>query len=109
ITTILWNDCAHLAVIGKLLQGALRHRVNRERCRQCLNIEDVRGFGIFGSRAGEQESLWAGAGVEDALPTRRGDQVAVSFVRALSNGDTKLVVERVRRLAHDSRVPAADE
>ena len=49
------------AVIGKGFQRTLWHRVNRKWCDQLLDVEDVGGFGIFGSSAGKQESLWAAA------------------------------------------------
>jgi len=47
------------AVIGKGFQRTLWHRVKRKWCDQLLDVEDVGGFGIFGSSAGKQESLWA--------------------------------------------------
>jgi hypothetical protein len=45
--------------------------------------------GFPGSRAGQQESLWAGAGIEDTLPARGGKQVAVCSVGAFADDDAK--------------------
>src|SRR5271165_854403 len=90
-----------LAVFGKGFQRTLRHRVYRKWCDQLLDVEDVGGFGIFGSSAGKQESLWAAASIEDTLPARRRYQVAISFVGALADGDAELVVQGGRYLSHD--------
>ena len=108
ITAIGRQDAVNFAVIGEGFQGGLRHCVNRQWRGQRLDVKDVRGLGIFGSRAGEQEPLRASAGIEDTFPTRRTDQVAVGFVGAFSNGDTKLVVER-RYLAPDGGIPATND
>ena len=67
------------AVFGKGFQRTLRHRVNRKWCDQLLDIENVGGFGIFGSSAGKQESLWAAASIKDTPPARRRYQVAISL------------------------------
>ena len=96
-------------MIGKRFQRSLGHRVHRERRSESLDVQDIGRLGVLGSRAGPQQTLRTGAGVVDPLPARRVEQVAIRLVSALRDGDTESIAERVRHLARDCSVPAADE
>ena len=79
VTAIGRHDQADFAVIGKAFQGALRHCVNRERGGQLLDVKDVGSLGIFGSRAGKQESLWAGAALK--IRFQRGEAIRSQYAQ----------------------------
>ena len=109
VATVGRQQRAEFAVLGEGFQGALGHGVHRERRRQGLDVQDVGGLGVLGARAGPQQALRAGPGVVHALPARRAQQGAAGLVRPLRHGDAELVAQRLRHLAHDRGVPAADE
>src|SRR5439155_4443195 len=75
ITTICPHHPAARSMIGEGLQRALGHSVHRERRGERPDIQDVGRAGILGARAGPQQALRAGAGVEDALPARGASSV----------------------------------
>ena len=50
-----------------------------------------------------------GARIIGALPARRGEQIDIGLVGALADGDAELVAQRLRHLAGDGDIPAADE
>ncbi len=96
-------------MIGERLQRALRHRVDGERRRERLDVQDVGRLRVLGAGAREQQPLRPRAGIHRALPARRRDEVAIRLVRALRDGDAEPVDERRGHLAGDRDVPAADE
>src|SRR5436309_249855 len=91
VATIGGQDPTERSVNGEGLQGALGHRVHRERRGERPYIKDVGRAGILGARAGPQQALRAGAGVEDALPARGAEQGAVRLVRPLRDRDAELM------------------
>ena len=96
-------------MIGQGLQRLLRHRVDRERRGEGLDVEDVGSLRVFAAGAGPEQALRASAGVVKALPPRRVEQGAVGLVGALGNRDAELPTQRMRHLVHDRHIPPADE
>ena len=80
---------ADFAMIGESLQRAFRHGVHGERRGERLDVENVGRLRILGARAGPQQPLRPRAGIEGALPARRGQQLAIRLVGALGDGDAE--------------------
>ena len=74
ITAVGAQDRADFAVVREGLQSAFGHRVHRERRCQSLDVQNVGGFGILGSRAGPEQTLRTGSEIVDALPAWRVEQ-----------------------------------
>ncbi len=100
---------AERSVIGQRLQRTLGHRVHGEWGRERPDVQDVGRTGILRARAGPQQALRPGAGVEDSLPARRVEQRAVRLVRPLRDRDAELIAQPLRHAIRDRRVPTADE
>ena len=64
-------------VLREGLQGPFRHGVHGEGRRQRLDVERIGRGGIFGFRAGPEETLRTRPEIEDALPAVRGRQGAI--------------------------------
>src|SRR5215469_109497 len=109
VSAIGREQLPQFSVSCQSFQGGLRHSVHREwRC-QGLDVENVRGLGIFGSCACPQQTLRTTAEIIDTLPARRTKEGTGRLVSALSDGDAKLIAQVLRHLAGNSGVPAADK
>src|SRR5215469_10897380 len=109
VSAISREQLALFSVSSQSLQRGLWHSVHREwRC-QGLDVENVGGFGIFGSCACPQQSLRTTAEIIDTLPARRTKECTGRLVSALSDGDAKPIAQVLRHLAGNSGVPAADK
>src|SRR5262245_2615825 len=100
---------ADIAMLGERFQRALGHRVHREWRGQGLDVKDIRSLRILGPGAGPQQALRTRASIVGAHPSRRTQQAEIGLVGPLGDGDAEPVVERLRHLAGDCDVPAADE
>src|SRR6266850_2858060 len=109
VAAIGGEDLTQRSMIGEGLQGALGHGVHGERRGERLYIKEVRGPGILGARARPQQTLRAGAGIEDPLPAGRVEYRAVRLVGPLRDCDAEPIVQRLRYFVLDRRVPPADE
>ena len=109
VAAIGGKDIFDLAVIRECLDGAFGHGVDRERRRQCLDVENVGSGGVLGARARPQQPLRPAALVINPLRTRRAQQFAVCLVGPLRDGDAEPVAQGRGNLAGDGGIPAADE
>jgi len=66
-------------MIGEGLQGALGHRVHRERRGKCPDIQDVGRAGVLGAVLAHSRRCGRAPGVEDALPARGAEQGAYAL------------------------------
>ena len=96
-------------MIGELEQRLEWHRVDGERCLQCLDVEDIGSLGVLGAGAGPEQPLRTGAALSEASEPRRSQQFAVSAVGLLRYGDSEEVAQLGRDVARDGLVPSADE
>src|SRR5262245_18056291 len=94
---------------GEGFQCPFWHRVYSKRCSETPNIENIRGFGIFGSCAHPQQTLGTSAEVVNAGPALRTEKCAHCAVCSFRDGDAKSVVQMIRCLARKRGVPATDE
>src|SRR5262249_58883364 len=73
---------APAAMVGKGIERALGHGVDRERRRESFDVKRVGGRRILGSGAGPQQALRAGARIGEAIRAVRSQSFAVELVGA---------------------------
>jgi len=98
-----------LPVIGKRQERRLGHRVHGEGAGERLEIQGVGRLGVLRPSARPEQALRAPAQVVGALPPGRGQERTARRVDPARHRDPEPVLERVRHLAGDRRVPPADE
>ena len=109
-STVGWAGSGNLAVVGDRQQRLQRHRVDRVRSDQFLDVEGVRVARVLGAGRGPQRPLNGGAGAEQRFPPRPGEDLLEAPVGESRVGDRRLALQigaaDLGELAIDVRVDA---
>ena len=87
----------------------LRYCVDRVWRGKSCDIKNVRSVWVLGAGAGEKKSLRTCAKIGQTLPAVRGQDIAIGFVRLLTDGNAELVSKLVGHLFHRRAVPSTQE